>query len=154
MSFKPRPVGVSDVSAKQAASAAYWHLDDMLPPLRVLLVEDHLDAATSTAEVLRLDGHEVSFAMDGLAALAAAQAIQPDVVILDIGLPKMDGYEVAQRLAASCPEKAYLIALTGYGSQEARRRSAEAGIDLHLTKPVDPEQLLRILQFRRQSLTG
>jgi CheY-like chemotaxis protein len=125
----------------------------MTASLRVLLVEDHLDVATSTAEVLRLDGYEVSFAMDGPTALAAAQAVQPDVVLLDIGLPKMDGYEVARRLSGARHGKVYLIAVTGFANQEARQRSAEAGIDLHLAKPADPEQLLRILQFRRQAIT-
>jgi CheY-like chemotaxis protein len=122
-------------------------------PLRVLLVEDHPDVATSTAAVLRLDGHDVSVAKDGPAALAAALAVQPDVVILDIGLPKMDGYEVARRLAAWCQGKVYLIALSGFSTEEARRRSAEAGIALHLAKPADPERLLRVLQFCRRAMT-
>jgi CheY-like chemotaxis protein len=125
----------------------------MAASLRVLVVEDHLDVATSTAEVLRKDGCEVSFAMDGPSALAAAHAVQPDVVLLDIGLPKMDGYEVARRLSGVRQGKLYLIAVTGFANQEARRRSAEAGIDMHLAKPADPEQLLRILQFRRQAIT-
>jgi CheY-like chemotaxis protein len=125
----------------------------MTQALRVLVVEDHLDVATSTAQVLRMGGYDVSLAMDGPGALAVAQAVQPDVVLLDIGLPKMDGYEVARRLAASGRAKAYLIAVTGFGTQEARQRSAEAGIDLHLAKPADPEQLLRILHFRREAVT-
>jgi two-component system CheB/CheR fusion protein len=122
-------------------------------PLKVLVVEDQLDLATTTAELLRLEGHEVQMAADGLAALDAAQAHEPDVVLLDIGLPTMDGFEVARRLRPSSARKLYIIALTAYDSEADRRRSAEAGIDLHLTKPTDPELLLRILQNRRLGLT-
>jgi CheY-like chemotaxis protein len=143
---------IGELFADQRSGFPHIEGDVMARPLRVLLVEDHLDAATSTAAVLRLDGHEVSFAMDGPTALAAAQKVQPDVVLLDLGLPKMDGYEVARRLVGTRPGKAYLIALTGYGSQEARKRSAEVGIHLHLTKPADPEQLLRILHYRGQAV--
>jgi two-component system CheB/CheR fusion protein len=123
-------------------------------PLRVLLVEDYVDAATSTAEIVRLDGHDVRLAPDGPTALEAASAMEPDVVLLDLGLPGMDGYEVARRLAASCRRKPYLIAVSGFGGDDARQRSAEAGIDLYLLKPADPEQLLRILRNLSSASTG
>jgi CheY-like chemotaxis protein len=123
-------------------------------PLRVLMVEDYPDVATSTAEILRLSGHDVRLAVDGPTALKAAQADEPDVVLLDLGLPKMDGYEVARRLTASCGHKPYLIAVSGHGRAEDRRRSAEAGIDLHLLKPADPAWLLRVLEERHQMVTG
>jgi CheY-like chemotaxis protein len=122
-------------------------------PLHVLVVEDHPDVAKSTADILRLDGHHVRLAPHGLAALEAARAEEPDVVLLDIGLPEMDGYEVARHLAASCHRKPYLIAVTGYAAEADRRRSAAAGIDLHLAKPADPERLLSILRDRRQVLS-
>jgi CheY-like chemotaxis protein len=114
--------------------------------LRVLVVEDYVDAATSTAEMVRLDGHDVRVAPDGPTALAAASAEEPDVVLLDLGLPGMNGFDVARRLAEVCRRKPFLIAVSGFGGDEPRQRSAEAGIDLYLLKPADPEQLLRILQ--------
>jgi DNA-binding response OmpR family regulator len=122
-------------------------------PLKVLVVEDQLGLATSTADILRLEGHEVQIAADGLAALDAAQAQEPDVVLLDICLPKMDGFEVARRLRASFARKPYLIAVTASDSEADRRRGAEAGIDLYLAKPADPHLLLRILRDRHLGLT-
>ena len=120
-------------------------------PLRVLVVEDYADAATTTAEVLRLDGHHVWVAADGPRALQAASAEEPDVVLLDLGLPGMDGYTLARRLAAVCRRKPYLIAVSGFGGAEFRRRSRKAGIDLYLVKPADPEQLLAILRDVRSA---
>jgi signal transduction histidine kinase/DNA-binding response OmpR family regulator len=115
-------------------------------PLRVLLVEDNKDSAESLATVLRLLGHEVNLAHDGPAALVAAADFQPEVVLLDIGLPGMDGYQVAQRLRQEFGlTEARLIALTGYGQEEDRLRSLEAGFDQHLVKPVDHELLGQIL---------
>jgi signal transduction histidine kinase/DNA-binding response OmpR family regulator len=116
-------------------------------PLRVLLVEDNKDSAESLATVLRLQGHEVSLVHDGPAALEAAAAFRPEVVLLDIGLPGMDGYQVAQRLRGELGfAEATLIALTGYGQEEDRRRSLEAGFDQHIVKPVDHELLEQILR--------
>jgi PAS domain S-box-containing protein len=105
---------------------------------RVLVVDDNVDAAKSTAMILNLSGYDVHCVHDGPAALQAAQFYRPDVVVLDIGLPGMSGYEVAQLLRAM-PEfkQTPLVAVTGYGQDEDRRRSKEAGIDHHLTKPVD-----------------
>jgi len=112
----------------------------------VLLVEDNVDAATTLAEVLELWGYEVRLAHSGMTALAAAHAARPDVVLLDIGLPGMDGYETAQRLrAAPGLQSTLLVALTGYGQEADRARSQEAGIDHHLTKPVDLDELRRII---------
>jgi two-component system CheB/CheR fusion protein len=121
-------------------------------PLRVLLVEDYPDSATSLAMLLRLYGHEVELAGDGPAALEAARAAVPDVVLLDIGLPKMDGLEVARRLTASGGKQPFLIAVTGFGGPDEEKRCADAGFDLHLLKPVDPELLRVILQERRRVL--
>jgi signal transduction histidine kinase len=108
------------------------------PALRVLVVDDNRDACDTLAHLLALSGHEVEAVADGAAALDYASRAQLDVVLLDIGLPGMDGYEVARRLRA-LPNGAQLrvIAMTGYGSAEARRQSRASGIDHHLVKPVD-----------------
>ena len=109
---------------------------------RVLLVEDNVDAADSLTILLELLGHDVRVAYDGLAALDAVRAGVPDVVLLDIGLPGLDGYEVARRIRELAgAERVVLIALTGYGRDEDRARTQAAGFDLHLVKPVDPDAL-------------
>jgi signal transduction histidine kinase/ActR/RegA family two-component response regulator len=108
-----------------------------LPPRRILVVDDNVDSAESLAVLLRLQGHEVEVAHDGATALAAAQTFRPQAVLLDIGLPGMDGYEVARRLRQqSVPAEMLLVAVTGYCQEEDRRRSQEAGFNAHLVKPV------------------
>jgi CheY-like chemotaxis protein len=115
--------------------------------LYILLVEDHQDTADTTATLLRLFGHQVDIASDGPRALALAQVKQPDVVLLDIGLPGMSGYEVAKKLRSEQKSRMLLIATTGYGHDaDERLRSYEAGIDLHLTKPVGASELECFLQ--------
>jgi signal transduction histidine kinase/ActR/RegA family two-component response regulator len=105
---------------------------------RVLVVDDNVDAAELLAEVLELDGHEVVVAHDGLAALERVGSFAPEVVFLDIGLPGLDGYEVARRVRQRPGGKALkLVALTGYGQASDRQRSREAGFDVHLVKPVE-----------------
>jgi signal transduction histidine kinase len=117
---------------------------------RILVVDDNKDAAKSLAMVLRLDGHEVRVAHSGLAALAIAEAEQPEVIVLDIGMPGLDGYEVAQRLRQRPgAEGVLLVALTGFGQEDDRRRSQEAGFDCHLVKPVAPDDLKRLLDHRK-----
>jgi PAS domain S-box-containing protein len=119
---------------------------------RVLLVEDNMDAAESLALLLRLEGHEVRVAHDGPAALAAARDYRPDIIFLDIGLPHMDGYEVARRLRQEEGDQhAVLVALTGYGQGEDRRRVEAAGFDAHLVKPADVNALRRLLAELRGS---
>jgi PAS domain S-box-containing protein len=109
------------------------HLDRMR---RVLVVDDNQDAADSLALVLRFEGHEASVAYSAQAAIEAVSSSEPEIVLLDIGLPNMDGYEVARRIRAS-GSVARIIALTGYGQAEDRQRSADAGFAAHLVKPVD-----------------
>lgn len=113
---------------------------------RILLVDDNDDAAQTLRLVLEMDGHELRTASDGPSALALLQTWQPDVVLLDIGLPGMSGYEVARRIGRQ-PWRAgvRLIALTGYGQADDRQRSAEVGFDAHLVKPVDLRELARLL---------
>jgi PAS domain S-box-containing protein len=113
---------------------------------RVLIVDDNRDAAESLAMVLRLYGHEVQAAYDGAQALNFAAATRPSTVLLDIGLPGMDGYEVARRLR-ELPglTKVRLIAVTGYGQKGDREAAREAGFDLHVTKPVNPDDVEKLL---------
>lgn len=109
---------------------------------RLLVVDDNRDAAESMSMLLELWGHDVAYAYDGPTALETAQQWHPQAVFLDIGLPGMDGYEVAERLRALPHAKdAVLIAITGYGQEEDRLRSQRAGIDHHLVKPVAPDAL-------------
>ena len=108
---------------------------------RVLLVDDNLDAANGLATLLGLLGHEVEVVHDGPTALAAARTNTPDVALVDIGLPGMDGYAVAQRMRERSGKKVMLVALTGYGGEEDRKRAQAAGFDHHLVKPVDLDAL-------------
>jgi signal transduction histidine kinase/CheY-like chemotaxis protein len=119
-------------------------------PARVLLVEDNVDAAGALAELLRMWGHEVEVVHDGASAVERAGEARPDVVLLDIGLPGMDGYQVAGALRALPGlQRALLVALTGYGQETDRRRTAAAGFDHHLIKPVDLEELKRLIAAGR-----
>jgi two-component system OmpR family response regulator len=113
---------------------------------RILVVDDNTDAVESLALLLELEGHDVRTALDGPAALDLASEFRPQAVLLDIGLPGMDGYEVARRLRER-PEtrEALIIAITGYGQQEDRALTKAAGFDHHLVKPVDPEELGALL---------
>ncbi len=113
---------------------------------RILVVDDSHDAAKSLAMLLRLSGHEVHTAHDGLEAVEAAARLQPDVILLDIGLPCLDGYEAARRIREQERDKGLvLVALTGWGQEEDRRRSEEAGFDAHMVKPVDLDALSNLL---------
>jgi PAS domain S-box-containing protein len=113
---------------------------------RVLVVDDNVDSAESIALLLELNGHDVRLAHDGPAALEIAHSFHPQVVVLDIGLPGMDGYEVARRLrGAAQMQNIILIALTGYGQSEDRQQSLAAGFNHHLVKPVDPEMLQTLI---------
>jgi signal transduction histidine kinase/ActR/RegA family two-component response regulator len=134
----------SELEAPPEAPAA--HLDSHARALEVLVVDDNVDAAETLAELLQVWGHTVRVVHDGFAALEAAGAHAPDVVLLDIGLPRMDGFEVARRLRANpAHARCTLVALTGYGQSEDRARAHEAGFDHHLTKPVDLQVLARVL---------
>lgn len=113
---------------------------------RLLVVDDNKDAAESMSMLLQMWGHVVAYAYDGPSALETAQQWQPEAVILDIGLPGMDGYQVAERLRTLPQGKdAVLIAITGYGQEDDRRRSRRAGIDHHLVKPVAPDTLRMLI---------
>jgi CheY-like chemotaxis protein len=116
-------------------------------PCRVLVADDNRDAADSLAMLLELAGHEVRIAHDGEEALERAASFHPQLVLLDIGMPKLNGYEVARRMRRQpWGAAAHLIAITGWGQDEDKRRSAAAGFDDHLTKPIDPASLRSLVQ--------
>ena len=118
-------------------------------PRRVLVVDDNLDAATTLQMLLRSLGHETRVAHDGMGALDIARQFRPEVILLDIGMPGLDGYEVARRLRAMNDGQTFrIVAITGWGQETDRRRSQEAGFDLHLVKPVDPGVLASVLEQR------
>ena len=117
-----------------------------LPRRRILVVDDNQDAANSLAVLLRLIGQEVQTAYTGATALAKAVDFLPSLVLLDIGMPGMDGYQVARHLRCNTTlQRVILVALTGWGQEEDRQRSKEAGFDYHLVKPVDPDTLEEML---------
>jgi CheY-like chemotaxis protein len=116
------------------------------PRRRILVVDDNRDAAESLAEMLEIMGHEVRAAHDGEAAGVAAAEFRPDVVLMDLGMPKVDGYEAARRIRAEpWGNEPLLVALTGWGADEDRRRTHEAGFDRHLVKPVALDALTELL---------
>jgi len=113
---------------------------------RILVVDDNPDAALSLAMMLSMMGHDTRTAHDGEAALTTAEAFRPQVVLLDIGLPKLNGYEVAQRIRQQeWGTSMFLVAVTGWGQEEDRRRSEDVGMNLHMVKPVEPSALDRML---------
>jgi PAS domain S-box-containing protein len=121
--------------------------DDPTRPRRVLVVDDNPDSADTLAYLLRMDGHDVRIAYEGDAALEEAKANPPEVAFLDLGMPKMDGYELARRFRAHPRLKdVRLVAVTGWGQPEDRRKSGEAGFDRHMTKPVEPSLLRGVLE--------
>ena len=139
----PSRVGSADAIASRDGNAAAGRL-------AVLVVEDNEDSAEALAAVLRLWGHDVRVAFDGLAALETAKTFRPDVVLSDVGLPGMDGYELARRLRADpALRETLLVALSGYGRDEDRERARDAGFDRHLVKPPDLDALARLLAADR-----
>ena len=122
-------------------------------PLRIQIVDDNIDAAATLATLLELQGHQVSVENDGRSALRRARLDRPQVLLLDIGLPDMDGYELARQIRAM-PDTAgaMLVALTGYGQGRDRREAESAGFDHHLVKPASMEQIEDILAQARARL--
>src|SRR5687768_7961555 len=113
---------------------------------KILVVDDNHDSALSMAMMLQIMGHDTRTAHDGESAVSTAEAFLPEVVLLDIGLPKLNGYEVAQRIREKAwGESMYLIAVTGWGQDEDRQRSSEVGLNLHMVKPVEPAALEKLL---------
>jgi CheY-like chemotaxis protein len=136
--MRPVPHVATSGHAGGAAIAA-------LPKRRILVVDDNVDAADALAELLRDYGHDVRAVHDGPSAIEQAGLHHPDIVLLDIGLPGFDGYEVARRMRTELGLKSTLVALTGYGEARHRRLSRDAGFDQHVTKPVDIRKLEKLL---------
>ncbi len=128
-----------------AGGAPVASLPERSPAAAVLLIEDNADARQSLRTLLEHEGHRVEEAADGAGGLARAEATRPDIVLVDIGLPGIDGYEVARRIRSQRGAAPILVAITGYGQADDRRRSLEAGFDAHLTKPVSPDHLAHVL---------
>jgi CheY-like chemotaxis protein len=113
---------------------------------KILVVDDNPDSALSLAMMLSIMGHDTRTAHDGETAVSTAESFLPDVVLLDIGLPKLNGYEVAQRIRNSTwGTSMFLIAVTGWGQDEDRQRSSEVGLNVHMVKPVEPAALQKLL---------
>ena len=113
---------------------------------RVLVADDNNDAADTLAMLLEMGGHEVRVARDGEEAVALAASFRPDAILLDIGMPRLDGYGACQRIRLlPGVGAAFIVALTGWGNESDKERARAAGFDRHLVKPVDPAQLLEIL---------
>jgi len=142
------------VASSTTATAARESRDTLAttlqPVRRILVADDNQDAAMSLALILSMSGHETRTANDGLEAIEIAEHFQPDVVLLDIGMPKLNGYETARRLRQKARgDQLLLIALTGWGQESDRIRSRAAGFDSHLIKPVDVAQIERLLAEKR-----
>jgi signal transduction histidine kinase/ActR/RegA family two-component response regulator len=122
-------------------------IEPVVTPLKILIVDDNCDSADMLATLLKFSGHETHTAHDGMAAVEAAINLDPDIILLDIGLPQLNGYEAARRIreqnSGRC--RPVLVALTGWGQDEDRRRSEEAGFDAHIVKPVDHARLHKLL---------
>jgi DNA-binding response OmpR family regulator len=115
------------------------------PHARVLVVDDNEDAANSLATLLEVMGYQVRTAYDGPEAIEAADAFQPAVALLDIGLPRLSGYDIARHVREQRGRGVLLVAITGWGQEDDRRRAREAGFDHHFTKPADFEVLLELI---------
>jgi CheY-like chemotaxis protein len=114
--------------------------------LRLLVVDDNKDSVDSLSTLLRLMGNDVMQAYDGVEAVDVVHSFRPDVVLLDVGLPRRNGYEAARLIRGeSWGQDVVLIALTGWGQEQDRKRSREAGFDHHLVKPVDPKALMKLV---------
>lgn len=145
--FVVRLPAVTDVQPVRAVEAVSAPVPAVQKSLRVLVVDDNVDAADSIALLLSIDGFEAHSVHGAVAALDTVVSFRPDVVLLDIGLPVMDGYEVAQRLRSRIPvEQMRIVALSGYGQQTDRERAAQAGFDDYLVKPVEPTALTEFLR--------
>jgi len=114
---------------------------------KLLIADDNSDAAESLAMLLRLEGHEVTVVGNGRQALRAAAEVQPEFALLDIGMPDMDGYEVARQLRRiQLPSRLTLVAVTGWGQEGDKARASQAGFDYHFTKPIEPDDLFELLK--------
>ena len=113
---------------------------------RILIVDDNQDSAASLALLLEMAGHTIHVAHDGLDAVEMAAREQPDLVLLDLGLPRLNGYDAARRIRAlPSGQSVVIVAVTGWGQDSDRQKTVEAGFDIHLVKPVDPDALMKLI---------
>jgi len=146
--IEPRPASVPSPEPEESTAPAFRSG-------RILIVDDNRDAADSMALSVQLAGHTVSTAYDGQEGLQLAFAFAPDLVLLDLGMPGLNGFEIAQRIRREAwGQRLTLIALTGWGQEQDRRRTKEAGFNAHLTKPVSPSELLTVLATAMQTKTA
>jgi PAS domain S-box-containing protein len=143
------PIGQIEPQEAEGAGEAGATASVGARPLRLLVADDNRDSAATCAALLQASGHEVSVAHGGREAFDLASRLQPDALLLDIGMPELNGYQLAQRIrGTSWGRRAMLIAITGWGQEQDKRRALEAGFDEHLTKPIDPNGLEALLQHR------
>jgi two-component system CheB/CheR fusion protein len=143
----------SNVLTLSVQETAPAHLAPRGGPLRILVVDDNEDSAQSMSALLKLQGHEVALADAGRVALAAAQDTRPDVILLDIGMPDMNGYEVARQLRSQTSfSDTLLVAVTGYGRPSDVQQTQAAGFDHHLVKPIDYDKLESLLDATARRL--
>ena len=125
------------------------------PAVRALVVDDNRDAAEMMALLLGLEGHDVATAYDGASSIVKVLSFKPNLVLLDIGMPNLDGYDVARRIQTfSLSPRPFLVAVTGYATLDDTRRSAEAGFDLHVRKPLLPDVFQGLVELLRLSTSG
>ena len=149
--FDVRFPALRDADVPVAMDGAVYRSDNTAAGLRVLVVDDNHDVAETTATILRLSGCDTHVAFDGRSGLDAIERLRPDAVLLDIGLPGLDGYQVAERLRALPDQRRTLVvAVSGYGQEEDRARSKAAGFDYHVVKPIDPAVITGLLASLRQ----
>jgi CheY-like chemotaxis protein len=142
------PLALAEVNAVSSPSGR----TSEAATLRMLVVDDNVDAAESLAMLLEIEGHAIRLVHDGLAAIDAVREFQPDAVLLDLGLPGLDGFEVATRIRGDVSlRQPCLIALTGWGSDEDRKKALAAGFDHHLVKPVDLSRLQEVLAMTKRA---
>jgi CheY-like chemotaxis protein len=140
----PEPAGPGQPNAQPGAGASAAPRSK-----RILVADDNADAADSLGLLLELHGNEVRTVHDGLAAVETAATFKPEIVLLDLGMPKLDGYQAARRIREQAANgEVLLIAVTGWGQEQDRRRTKEAGFDVHLVKPLDIDLLQRLLASR------
>jgi two-component system, chemotaxis family, CheB/CheR fusion protein len=138
---------------RQRSARETRELNTNLARHRVLVVDDNVDAAESLGMLLKMSGQEVSIAHNGHDGILQAREFRPELVLLDIGMPMMDGYEVCRRMRQEpCTQEAVVIALTGWGLEEDRQRALEEGFDHHLVKPVELQTLVKLLEDLDQDL--
>jgi CheY-like chemotaxis protein len=146
------PAATLDSLAPGAAGAGKGVEKHLESDFCVLIVDDNRDVADSTAVLLRMAGYDVQLAYDGKGALETVQRLQPDAVLLDIGLPGMDGYQVAERIRCDASNgRPLIVAVSGYCQDEHRIRAKNAGFDHHIVKPIDPAALTDLLASMRAS---